>query len=325
MTRLYGYGWMLTVMVFMSGCTATIGDFQKYEAAPMRDAEFMPTAQEMRDAKTKVLFVRLNNGSSATAQRANLAQTLNTALISALASGGGIELIDRTIDVTLSDEIKLHELNNDSADSEDDIRLASYALKGEISSAVFAVRYVKARVWYDKKGKVHRSPAYYVYTSRVNGILGVYAVPSMRLLKSFDFYGSSSYSKASRYAQRFDAALLQQAGRHAIQDVSRKLQRFFSPKGYVLYKRIYDGDTIYEVTLGSDEGLQTGDDVKIYRKYRFHNPITNVSEVREKVIATGSVSEIIQAHSAWIILKSIQLGYEIRLGDYMKKTYDSWY
>ncbi|RUM61070.1 MAG: hypothetical protein DSZ03_09120 [Sulfurimonas sp.] len=319
------YGCLLAVMtLWMSGCTATIGNLQEYEAAPMSEAEFMPSAQEMNDVNTKVLFIRLNNGGSDTAQRANLAQTLNTALISALASGGGIELIDRAMDVTLSDEIKLHELHRDTPAAENSVRLASYALKGEISSATFATRYVKARVWYDKKGKLHRSQPYYVYTSRVEGILGIYAVPSMRLLKNFDFYGSSSHSKASRYAQRFNAALVQQAGRSAIGRVRQQLQHFLSPKGYVLYKRIRDDEAIYEVSLGHNEGLSMGDDVNLYRKYRFHNPITDKSEIREKVIAAGSVSEKIDAHSAWIILQSIEAGYEVRLGDVIRKTYDNW-
>ncbi len=313
------------LLLLFSGCSSTIGNLQEYMPAPLRKTEFMPSNEALHQAKTKVILVRLNNGGNKVAQRANLAQVLNTSLIGILSSDGSVELIDRSVDARLNDEIKLHEFSRQEEDVTSALRLASYAVKGDIATATFASRYVKARVWYDKKGTVHRTPAYFVYTARVNGVLSVYEIPSMKLLKSFEFYGNSSYTKESRYPERFNAELVQQAGRNGIYNVQMKLKRLFAPKGYILYKRVRDDRVIYEVSLGALDGLQEGDDVTIFRKERFRNPISNEERLREIIIASGHVSEIVHPHSAWIILDEMQAGYDIRLGDYMKKRYSSWY
>lgn len=315
---------MLGAVVLFSGCSSTIGNLQEYAPSPLRQTEFMPSKEELKQAKTKVILVRLNNGSSKVAQRADLAQILNTSLISMLSSDGSVELIDRSVDARLDEEIKLHEFSSESRGATSGLRLASYALKGDIAGATFASRYIKARVWYDKKGKAHRTPAYFVYSARVDGVLSVYELPSMKLLKSFEFHGSSSYTKESRYRQRFNAELVQQAGRNAMSNVQIKLKRFFAPKGYVLYKRVREDETIYEVSLGKADGLREGDTVTIYRKERFHNPLSNEEQVREIAIASGDVSEIVHPHTAWIILDEVHAGYEVRLGDYIKKRYSSW-
>ncbi len=316
---------LLGGVLFFSGCSSTIGNLQEYAPSPLRKTEFMPSKEELQQAKIKVLLVRVDNGRSEVAQRADLAQILHTSLMSMLSSDGSVELIDRSVDARLDEEIKLHEFSRESPASKSVLRLASYAVKSEIAGATFASRYIKARVWYDKKGKVHRTPAYFVYSARVDGVLSVYEIPSMKLVKSFEFHGSSSYTKESRYRQRFNAELVQQAGRNAMSSVQTKLQRFFAPKGYILYKRVREDETIYEVTLGQSDGLREGDTVTIYRKERFHNPISNEEQVREIVIASGSVSEIVHPHSAWIILDEVHAGYDIRLGDYIKKRYSSWY
>ncbi len=315
----------LGAALLFSGCSSTIGNLQEYAPSPLRKTEFMPSKEELRQAKTKVMLVRLNNGGSEVAKRADLAQVLNASLVSMLSSDGSVELIDRSVDARLDEEIKLHEFSGESRNNKSILRLASYALKGDIAGATFASRYIKARVWYDKKGKAHRTPAYFVYSARVDGVLSVYEIPSMRLLKSFEFHGSSSYTKESRYRERFNAELVQQAGRNAMSTVQTKLKRFFAPKGYILYKRVREDEAIYEVSLGQADGLHEGDEVRIYRKERFHNPLSNEEQVREIAIASGNVSEIIHPHSAWIILDEVHAGYEIRLGDYIKKRYSRWY
>ncbi len=307
--------------LLLGGCASKIGDLSKYEQTPMRDAEFMPNGAEMKHVKTKVVFIKMDNGRISNAIDADLAQTMNAALVSELTGGGGVEIIDREIDSYLSSEVKLAELSSESDIYGDNMRVASHAIKGEISGANFSSRYVAENVWYDKKGKAHYEPPYYVYTASVEGLLNIYEIPSMQLIKSVRMRGSDSYSEESRYKKRYDPELIQKAGRSAIRMARRQFKNFFAPKGYVLYKRTDGDEQIFKVSLGISEGLHHGNSVRVYRKEKVMNPISKESDVQEIVIAEGSVSEIIQPHNAWIIIDEVYSGYEIRLGDYIKERH----
>jgi hypothetical protein len=312
---------MTALLLLLSGCVAKIGDLNEYTPTPLRDTEFMPDKKELKHPKTKVVLLRMKNGILKNARDANLAQSMNATLLGALTSDGSVEVIDRDIDAYLSSEVKFSELSSQEDIYGDDDRIASYAIKGEISGASFSSRYVPEIVWYDKKGKAYYEPPYYVYTARVEGILTIYEIPSMRVIKSVNMYGHNSYSEESRYKKRFDAALMKKAGNSAIYSARRQFKNFFAPKGYILYKRVDGDDEIYEVSLGSSEGLHHGDDIRVYRKQRFANPITHEEEIDDIVIAQGNVSEIIHSHNAWIIIDEVHSGYEIRLGDYIKKRH----
>ena len=307
--------------LLLGGCAAKIGDLNEYVQTPMRDTEFMPNSAEMKNVKTKVILIKMKNGRIANATDANLAQTMNASLISELTGGGGVEIIDREIDSYLSSEVKLAELSSESDIYGDDMRIATHAIKGEISGASFSSRYVPQNVWYDKKGKAHYEPPYYVYTARVDGLLNIYEIPSMRVIKSMKMYGKDSYSEESQYKKRYDPELIQKAGRSAIRMVRRHFKNFFAPKGYILYKRTDGDEQIFKVSLGIAEGLHHGNDVKVYRKQNETNPISKENFIQEIVIAKGSVSEIIQSHNAWIIIDEVNPGYEIRLGDYIKEQH----
>lgn len=313
----------VAALFILSGCAAKIGDLNKYAPTPMRDTEVMPSSSEMKEAKTKVILIKMKNGSVRNAREANLAQTLNAALLNALSGDGSVEVIDREIDSYLSSEVKFSELSSEKDIYSDDMRIASYAIRGEISSASFSSRYVAEDVWYDKKGKAHYEPAYYVYTAAVEGILNIYEIPSMRILKTIKLYGSDSYSEEARRQKRFDAALIQKAGKSALRSGRRQFKNFFAPKGYILRKRVDDDEQIFEVTLGGAEGLYHGNDVRIYRKQYIENPISQEKKIQEIVIAKGTVSEIIHEHNAWIIIDEddVNSGYEVRLGDYIKKRH----
>jgi hypothetical protein len=321
--HVFSVAFVMAMMMF-SGCAAKIGDLQKYVHSPMRDAEFMPSSSDMKEVKTKVILIKMQNGSVENAHDADLAQTLNAALLSELTSDGSVEVIDREIDSYLSSEVKFSELSAKEDIYKDEFRIASFAIKGEISAATFSSRYVAEQIWYDKKGKSHYEPPYFVYSAHVEGVVNIYEIPSMRVLKSVALRGSESYSEESYRVKRFDAALIQKAGRDAIYGARRQLKNFFAPKGYVLFKRVNDDEQIYEVSLGSAEGLHHGDAVQVYRKHNFLNPITQEENIKEIVIAKGSVSEIIHPHNAWIIIDEVSAGFEIRLGDYIKERHSSW-
>ncbi len=308
----------LLILLFLSGCGASIDSLEAYTPVPLENSAFMPTKEEIKSGKTKVILTPINDASFMLAQKANLGQSLYVELERQLSTSGTVEILDRTASEKFEKEIRLSELNQASKMSEVDLFVAKYAISGSLSNAQFVSRFVETQRWQDKEGKTHIIPAHYIYTASVSGILKIYAIPSMKVLKTIEF-SDSARRTGDIYYPADVGGMLNQAGRSAIHSTRHDFKNYLAPKGYIMQQRSDGEKKIVQVNIGKADGLETGEEVDIYSVRSNTNPFTQEEEVESVKIAKGLISDKLNAHHAWIIIE--EQHQEIKLGDYIKANY----
>lgn len=311
-------------LLFFSGCGATIDSIEAFTPIPLEKSAFMPSKEEIKSGKTKVVLTRIDDRDFQLARQANLGQSLLVELERELSQSGTVEVLDREISRKFENEIRLSELDEDSQMSELELSVAKYAISGSLSNAQFTSRFTQTLRWYDKEGRVHVIPAHYSYTASVSGILKVYAIPSMKILKTIEFSDNTSRREDSRFLGNNHRPLdvqgmINKAGRSAIHSTRHAFKNFLAPKGYIMEQRDDGSTSIVHVSIGSAYGLETGEDVEIFTVRSTTNPFTDEQEVQSVKIADGIISNKLTEDRAWIIIENKTQ--EIKIGDYIKATY----
>ncbi len=313
-------------LLLFSGCGATIDSLEAFTPIPLEKSAFMPSKEEIKSGKTKIVLTRIDDSDFGLAMQANLGQSLVVELERRLGRSGTVEILDRSIANKVENEIRLSELNGQSHMNDIELSVAKYAISGDLSNAQFTSQFVQMQKWTDKEGKVYVIPAYYNYTASVSGIFKIYAIPSMKVVKTISFSGTNSRREDSNYYGNrhlpSDATgMLNKAGSSAIYSTRYAFQNFLAPKGYIMEQRDDEDKSILLVNIGSSDGLKTGDDVKIYSVQSSINPLTDEEEIQDIKVAEGIVSDKLTKHRAWIIVEDKT--HAVKLGDYVKANYTS--
>lgn len=311
-------------LLLLSGCGASIDSIEAYTPIPLEKSPYMPTKDEIKSGKTKVVLTPINDKKFSLAQKANLGQSLYVELERELSTSGTVEVLDRDISQKFENEIRLSELDEASQMSEIDLSVAKYAISGSLSNAQFTSSFVQTQRWQDKEGKTYVIPAHYNYKASVSGILKIYAIPSMKILKTIEFSDYVTRSEDSKfYGDRHYpsdvSGMINQAGRSAVHSTRNTFKNFLAPKGYIMEQRSDGEQTIVHVNIGKADGLVTGNEVDIYSVRSSTNPFTEEEEIQNVKIAKGIISDKLSEHRAWIILE--EHSQEIKLGDYIKANY----
>lgn len=318
------FSFISAVIIFFSGCGASIDSIEAYVPVPLEKSEFMPSKEEIKSGKTKVVLTRIDDKNFQLARQANLGQSLYVELERELGTSGTVEILDREVSKKFENEIRLSELNEASQMDQTELAAAKYAISGSLSNARFSSRFTRTQRWTDKEGKVYVIPAHYNYTAFVSGILKIYAIPSMKVLKTIEFSDSVSRREDSQYYgdRHYPSdvsGMLNSAGRSAIHSTRHEFKNFLAPKGYIMEQRTDGDESIVQVSIGSHDGLSTGDEVQIYTTQRTINLLTDEEEAQDIKIAEGVVSDKLSDHRAWIIIEESSRA--IKLGDYIKASY----
>ena len=217
--------------------------------------------------------------------------------------------------------------------------VADYAISGAISNAGFTSKYSNGSTYYNPQSRQFVSvPPKYTYSADVAGNLKIYELPSLTVVDSIEFTAKKSRSEAVQQegglalgglqiggkkveGAKRDDNLIRKAGEDAVNDVEVDIKNFFAKKGYVLEKRILGNKAIFKISLGSDDGIKQDDKFEVSGKYESQNPITGEIEVERKIIASGSVSDLIDPKSAWVVIDDTKKAETIRLGDAVKMKY----
>lgn len=315
---------LTAVLLIFGGCGASIDSIEAFAPIPLEKSPFMPTKDEIKSGKTKVVLTPIDDTNFDLAQRANLGQSLYVELERELSASGTVEVLDREIAAKFENEIRLSEMDADSQMSDMELSAAKYAISGSLSNARFSSRFTQTQRWQDKEGKVHVIPAHYTYTASVSGILKIYAIPSMKILKTIEFSDNTSRREDSRFYGNNHyppdvSGMLNKAGRDAIHATRIVFKNYLAPKGYIMEQRSDGYTEIVKVSIGSADGLESGSEVEIYTVQSTTNPFTDEVETQSVKIANGLVSNKLTPHRAWIVLEDKTQ--EIKIGDYIKASY----
>lgn len=314
---------LFTSVLLFSGCGATIGNISAYQPCTLDSCDVMPSAEQLKSAKPKVVVFDFNENEIATAENAKLGRTIPGHVETQLTEGKAIELVDRKVAEKLQQEIMMAEMEGTS--DYEGPAVADFAISGTIDNSGFTSRFQEAYTTQDKKGNTYYHQAKFIYTAEVKGKIKIYEIPSLRVVKTIPFSDNSQRSEETRSSMRpqtRDDELVRKAAADGIKSARLELKNFFAKKGFILEKRAKDNDTIFKVSLGSDGGMRSGDTCQIFTIKKNFNPITQEETLEEFCLGEGKVSEQVGPNYAWLVVKEDQLQEAPRLGDIVKIQYE---
>jgi hypothetical protein len=268
----------------VAGCAPTIANLAEYHAVQLSQADFMPTAEQVKSGKVKVVVFPLTENTDL-AKRTNLGAVTAGAVESQLADGA-VELVDRNNAAKLRQEVQLAEINDHGTYNGPEV--ADFAISGSVD---------KATLGNDR--------------AAVSGKIKIIRLPSLKIVKTITFSDSILGTSGN-------SSLVVTAATDAIHSARIELKNYFAKKGYVLEKRSKNDETIYKINLGTEDGLKTGDTCQIYTISRTVNAITQEETTEELLLGEGTVSNQIGTNYSWLIIEDADMQSPVRLGDYIK-------
>ena len=164
----------------------------------------------------------------------------------------------------------------------------------------------------------------------VAGVLKIYKIPSLQVVKTIRFSDNSARTEQARSAWQYvrrDDGLVRSAGADAISGIRLELQNFFGKKGYVIDAKRKGDKVIYLVTFGRNDGVQPGNACEIFTTMESDNQITGKKEYTRVKLYNGTVTNLVSATTSWIEADSdhrlLKLGDEVKVistagvGDYL--------
>jgi len=305
---------LLLGLLTLGGCASTEVSLSEFNRdAPLREASRLPTEADLnRQGRAKVVVFEAEDSNLDKARRAQAATTLTRAVEDMLGANGA-EVIDRSVATKLGQELQLAEVKG--VGGYDGPALANFAVKPSITAAEYTSRFVPASSFTDKNGKVYNTPASYSHNANVNISLRIYEIPSLRPIKTVNGRGTNSNSTSDRGANDLPVTMIRNATRSALGDVRADFLNLFAPKGYVLSKRENKGKSIFRISIGSVQGIVSGNKVVIYSEQESINPITKKSSYDKIPVVEGTVSNIVTPSEAWVVPSDEDKAKHVRLGD----------
>ena len=325
-------------LLFFCACSPKISHFNAYLPHHLPETDFMPSTDLAEGKLPKVVVFNLEEGKNEVAKQADLGSSITVAVENILSQNRLVELVDRKAAEKLKKEVALAEISKSG--SYKGPQVADYAISGNILNASFNKKYKSGLIIPDGQGGWIKIPASFNYSSDVSGNLKIYEIPSMKVIKDFEFSGIESrkedvktnnnvtiggiFEFGGQKAEGLnrDDGLVRNAGKDAIENIAPEIKNFFAKKAFILEKRVLKKKVIFKISAGKKDGLKKGDEFEIIGKYEIVNPLTKKSEIEERIIVSGKVSNQIDPKSSWIIIDDKDAVNQIRLGDMVKFKYE---
>lgn len=327
----------LALLLLACSCSTTISNFDEYQKQFLSKTKFMPRPENFAGKAPKVVVFALDTNNIDIANQTTLGDSIANNVENVLSKNRLSEIVDRKAAAKLQKEIALLEMNKTG--SYKGPIVADYAVSGAISNAGFTSKYSSGSTFYNpKNGQIVSIPPKYTYSSDVAGNLKIYELPSLAVVDSIEFSAKKSRSEAVQQDGGFelggiqiggkkiegaksDDVLVRKAGEEAISDIEVDIKNFFAKKGYILEKRMLKDKSIFKISLGSVDGIKQDDEFEVSGQYESENALTNQVEIERRIIGMGSVSDLVDPKTAWVVIKDAKKAESIRLGDSVKMKY----
>jgi len=327
----------ILILFFITSCAPTIKNFDKYQKQFLSRSSFMPNKENLEGKLPKIVVFNLEENGNEVAKQATLGSSMANNVENIISQNRLAQLVDRSAASKLEKEIALTEMNKTG--SYKGPQIADYAISGAISNAGFTSKYSSGSTYFDPKSKQMISiPPKYSYSSDVAGNIKIYELPSLAVVQNIELKGKKVRSENVQQngglnlaglqiggqqvsgANR-DDTLVRKAGEDAIDNAKVDIKNALAKKGYILEKRVFKDKVIFKISLGLDDGLNHGDKFEVSGQYENQNQITDEVEVERRIIGLGTVTNIIDPKTSWVIIDDEEKINSIRLGDMVKMKY----
>ncbi|MEY4765516.1 MAG: hypothetical protein RI907_2189 [Pseudomonadota bacterium] len=326
--QLLAIGTGVWIALSLGACTSapTAKDVHAFTAAPLADAEVLPTAEDNR-TRIKVVVVDAADGADRLAQATKLGAHLSRQVEELLARRG-VEVVDDALAPKLDEELRKAEaLNNGKAEAYTGPKVAKYALKPQLTENTYAAVFKEGRQLSNGAlGLLLNSSSGYEHKASVKGVVRVYELPTLKLVGAVNLDGSADRHDARQAAnETLGGALLKEAASSAVNNGSAELLNYFAGRGYVVQKRLNaeKKQSAFQVSMGTTLGLKAGDKVEVFSQRPADGATGKAAQAMEEVlVASGVVSSmLLQEDSAWIVLDDEDLAPRVRRGDLVKQKH----
>ncbi len=234
----------------------------------------------------------------------------------------GVEIVDRDIPKALQEELLAIEQSGESLGSS--YELADFAFNGEVLDVAFTQKFSPAESKRNSDGGWYTEPAKCRVNAAVTVSLSFYNMNPLSLQKTLVLKDkSSSTFEAGNYYRYFTSCRHESVNYGAVavdaikKTIDKKvgtIQNLFAAEGWVIEHRAKKKNHIFKTTFKSTTGTKPGTKVKIFKKVKITDPLTQkVQEVKSEV-AEGKVVEVYGDTNVWIKVKK-KVAADILLGD----------
>lgn len=245
----------------------------------------------------QVVLLPVENGSDGAPIRDNTSRIVEL-IIQQVISEGGAVVLDRNIYKELVDEIIA--IEEGDGESVLEIKGATDAVKGSITSVEHNSDFNPASSWTDAKGKRHNTPASCSFTARVTGLIEVYGMRPLSLRESIFFSGTQKNKVQMNNSSCPISETQMKANAEAAARIAASadcaavgLQNALAPVGYVReYRRMGGGSGNYfRTSLTPREGANVGEIGDILHQSVEVDPVSRKETVRPERVATGKFEQ----------------------------------
>jgi hypothetical protein len=315
---------LVASLLVSSGCAShKIANLDEFKPTALEKSKFAPSEEQLKAGKTRIVVFALDNNGNIVAEQANLGLSLAGNIEAVLTEANTAELVDRKIASKIQEEIKLAEMSQTGA-YEGPV-VADYAIAGSLNNAGFSHKFFEATRSVDKKtGKVYVTAPSFRYTAKIDGIIKVYAIPSMKVVKTFTISDNKARSEDTRSSNNYverDDELVRGAGKDAIGSIKMDIKNELAQQAYITDKKVKDTTAVFKVNLGSQNGAKPGAKCEIFAIYESINQLTGKTETERRKVCEGTISDQITQNSSWIVA-SVEESQKVRLGDQVKVVYE---
>ncbi len=331
------------IIFFFVSCSTKIKDFEKYTKAPLLELEEMPEKAQIDAPLPRVLIVAEQSYPNATYE-ANAYNLIKSNLINLLETEKFAIVVERIDNSEATREIRIAEFEGKSIER---LKSVDYVASINISSATFSSKYsadygaIAGMLALTASQNNNSNYSYYTpsvpqaqykYTASVDGLIKIYEIPSMKILKTIPIKATVKEKEAATVSSGAvigpislqsnqliavkdkDLNLSYKAIQKAMKNVVPEIKRFIQKSGYILEKRTLDDKAIFSLNRGTNHGFKSQDKLSVTRVFTEPNPLTEEEEQSEREICKGKVSNRISSNRAWVVFdKSCQS--ELKMGD----------
>jgi len=313
----------ITASLGLTGCMSTQVKMSEYSAVSLQSADILPTKESLLGEKQKIVIFPADTKNSALASKSKTGMAIATNLETYL-SEVGVEIVDRTVASKLKKELQLAEAKGKS--KYEGPQVANFTITGNVSNASISSKFHEySSTIID--GKLYETAAHCTFSTSVAANLKLYKLPGLAYSKTIPIKGSASLNSDTTNSRcpinkSTTYSLINKAAQDGVRTGRTEFQNYFAPKAYVLERKTKEGQSIFKISAGKNLGFVPESKITFYNLSVSKNPLTGVASTEEYSVVEGTVTaNLIGDDFAWILVDDENAD-KIKLGDYVKVTYD---
>ncbi|MCA2017279.1 hypothetical protein LDJ79_14240 [Vibrio tritonius] len=305
----------LGVVTLLSGCITVDKVCTPDTTVPLTNSD-VPTKTS---ASSKVIVLPVGVDFKDPAVKRIQATMLNALEGQVVATG--TTLVDRKIANKLKSEIKLAEQSGRY--NSKGVPIADYAVITQINSSELGKRFEEASSWKDKKGKWHKIPAKCYFEADVKGVMKVYSLPDMQLVKRVDLKGDENRSTETRNSRcpinnASYTSMAVAAAEEAVKE-SHELQEMLAASAPVQELRQCEVGSMVRIGVGSKRNVTPKADIVFSSQMKSDAGIETFEIGKGYVV--NNASDAVKPDYSWVSIDE-DLAQKIKKGDSAKLKFE---